>query len=227
MNGVKREIGKERRRFGLAGCFLLAALLAEPVRADVGSGVSSSFTLDTRFSGSSGMGLSALFTVDTRGPMSVVITSEPQSQVGYWGQSVTLSVNATGAPPVIYQWLQNGTPIQGATGSSLVLTNLQLTNAGNYSVVISNSYGSITSSNAYLTINPAGVSLALYPGITVAGVAGFTYGIQYNTNLGNTNGWQGITNVTLVTPTQIWYDSLPATQGQRFYRVVPGPISIP
>jgi hypothetical protein len=156
-----------------------------------------------------------------------IITSQPQSQIGYWGKSVTLTVTAESTTPLSYQWLKNGTSIEGASGSSLVLTNLQLTNAGNYSVVVSNSCGSTTSSNASLTVNPAGVSLALYPGITIDGVVGLTYGIQYNTDLSNTNGWQGMTNVTLGTPNQLWFDVQPASQPQRYYRVVPGPISIP
>jgi hypothetical protein len=91
-----------------------------------------------------------------------------------------------------------------------MLTNLQATNAGNFSVVVTNSYGSTTSSNAHLTVNPAGVSLALYSGITIDGVVGLTYGIQYSTDLSNTNGWQGMANVTLSVPTELWFDVQPA-----------------
>jgi hypothetical protein len=93
--------------------------------------------------------------------------------------------------------------------------------------VITNGYGSAISSNAYLTVNPAGVSLALYSGITIDGAVGLTYGIQYSTDLSNTNGWQGTTNVTLSVPTELWFDPQPASQPQRYYRVVPGPITIP
>jgi hypothetical protein len=102
-----------------------------------------------------------------------------------------------------------------------------MTNAGNYSVVISNSLGSTTSSNAYLTMNPAGVSIALYAGVTIDGVVGLTYGIQSNTDLSNTNGWRGVANVSLDTPNELWFDVQPASQPQRYYRVVPGPIPIP
>jgi hypothetical protein len=155
------------------------------------------------------------------------VTRQPRDLVGYWGASITFTVAAAGAPPLIYQWQKGSAPITGATGASLVLTNLQATDAGNYSVVITNDYGSITSSNAYLTVNPAGVSLALYSGITIDGVVGLTYGIQYSTNLSNTNGWQGLANVTLSVPTMLWFDTQPANQPSRYYRVVPGPISIP
>jgi len=102
-----------------------------------------------------------------------------------------------------------------------------MSNAGNYSVVISNSLGVTTSSNAVLTMNPAGVSLALYAGVSIDGVVGLTYGIQSNTDLSNTNSWRGVANVTLDTPNELWFDVQPANQPQRYYRVVPGPISIP
>jgi Concanavalin A-like lectin/glucanases superfamily/Immunoglobulin domain len=156
-----------------------------------------------------------------------VITSQPRGQVGYWGKNVTFSVSAVGRPSLYYQWLKDNAPIGGPSGSSLVLTNLQLTDAGDYSVVVTNAYGSATSSNAYLTMNPAGVSLALYAGITIEGVVGLTYGIQYSTDLSNTNSWHGMANVTLGAPTQLWFDIQPASQPQRYYRVVPGPITVP
>jgi hypothetical protein len=156
-----------------------------------------------------------------------LITSQPRSQVGYWGKNVTFSATAASTIPLSYQWLKDNAPIAGAFGSSLVLTNLQLTDAGNYSIVITNAYGSTTSSNAYLTMNAAGVSLALYSGITIDGVVGLTYGIQYSTDLSNTNGWRGMANVTLSVPTELWFDVQPANQPRRYYRVVPGPISVP
>jgi hypothetical protein len=53
-------------RRGLAACLLLAALLTGPVQADVGSGVSGLFTVDTRYGFNFGSGVSSLFTVDTR-----------------------------------------------------------------------------------------------------------------------------------------------------------------
>ena len=156
-----------------------------------------------------------------------IIISQPRGQVGYWGKSALLAVTATGAAPLSYQWLKDGSPLAGASGSALPFTNLQTTNAGNYSVVVTNGNGSATSSNAYLTVNPAGVSLALYSGITIEGVVGLTYGIQYSTNLSNPSGWQGRANVSLGAPSQLWFDLQPANQPQRYYRVVPGPISIP
>ena len=155
-----------------------------------------------------------------------IITSEPQSQVGYLNQSVQFEVTAIPSSPILtFQWQTNGVPLPGATNQTLVLTNLQISNAGAYSVVVVNSYGSVTSAPpATLTVNNA--SLALYPGLTLYGNMGTVYGIQASTNL-STGWWFGLANVTLTNTAELWYDSIPAWLSQRFYRAVPGPISIP
>jgi hypothetical protein len=71
------------------------------------------------------------------------------------------------------------------------------------------------------------VSIAIHAGITVEGVVGLQYGIQYNTDLADTSGWRGLANVILTAPKQVWYDPEPALNPQRYYRVVPGLISVP
>ena len=154
------------------------------------------------------------------------ITSQPQSQLGYWGQNASFSVGALPLP-LNYQWQSNGVAITGATNQTLTLTNLQNSFAAGYTVVVANSYGSVTSAPpANLTINPAGVAIALYPGVKIDGVVGLTYGIQYSTNLANTNSWIGRTNLTLSVPSVIWSDYQPSP-AQTFYRVLQGPIPIP
>ena len=80
------------------------------------------------------------------------ITTQPRSQSVLAGQTATFSVAATGTPPLNYQWFFSGTNISGATTNPFMLANVQLTNAGNYSVVITNLSGSVTSSAASLTV---------------------------------------------------------------------------
>jgi hypothetical protein len=81
------------------------------------------------------------------------INRQPQSQVGHLGRAVTFTAEASGNPPLTYQWLKNDAPITGATSASLVLTNLQATDAADYTVVVSNNYGSVTSAApAILTV---------------------------------------------------------------------------
>jgi uncharacterized delta-60 repeat protein len=89
-----------------------------------------------------------------------VITMQPQSQFVNQGDTVSFSVAATGNPPPTYQWLKNGTNalldggnISGATTATMSLTDVQLSDEGLYSAVVSNRVGSVLSSNALLRVN--------------------------------------------------------------------------
>jgi hypothetical protein len=143
-----------------------------------------------------------------------------------WGKGATLSVGAIGSGQLSFQWYLNGAPISGANGDMLNFTSIQFTNAGLYSVVVSSPYGSTTNAAYQVVVNPANVSLGLYPGVTISGVAGYSYIIQSSANLGNTNNWVTITNLTLTQPVQLWVDtnvdaSLPYNP-QHFYQILPG-----
>jgi hypothetical protein len=86
------------------------------------------------------------------------ITVQPTSQTNGVGTTVTLAVTATGTAPLRYQWwdgtdlVKNGGQISGATSNVLTISNVQLTNSGNYAVIVTNFGGSITSSVAALTV---------------------------------------------------------------------------
>ena len=80
------------------------------------------------------------------------ITSQPQSRSVVAGSSATFTVGATSTEPLFYQWRFNGTPISGANLSSYTISNAQLSDAGTYDVVVSNSAGSVTSNPATLTV---------------------------------------------------------------------------
>jgi hypothetical protein len=82
-----------------------------------------------------------------------LISLTPQSQTADVGSAVNLLVNASGAPPLAYQWFFNGTnAIGGATFTELLLTNVQPRDSGAYTVVVTNAFGTITSSPAILTV---------------------------------------------------------------------------
>jgi HYR domain len=87
-------------------------------------------------------------------PTLPIIASQPVSLCAGLGNSTTLSVTATGCGPFVYQWRLNGTNIDGATSSSLTLSNLQFANSGSYSVVVTSPAGSVTSQAALLTVAP-------------------------------------------------------------------------
>jgi streptogramin lyase len=82
------------------------------------------------------------------------ITSQPRSQSVTVGSTAQLSVGVWGTPPPTCQWLHGGIPIAGATSTTLTLPNVQFTDAGIYTVVVTNVGGSETSGPATLTVNP-------------------------------------------------------------------------
>lgn len=173
--------------------------------------------------------IDAIFAAGAAGKCNTpLIVTPPASQEAAWGTSLTLKVTAVGAEPLAYQWLKDGVAVAGASNASLILPNLQLTDAGAYTVIVSNAAGSVTSAPpALVTVKQADVAVALYAGVTIDGVVGQIYGIQSTTKLDDPSSWVGRTNVTLATPTYLWHDSHPATQPQQYYRVLPGPISVP
>jgi len=83
-----------------------------------------------------------------------VITAQPVARTVTAGSSATFSVTATGGV-LSYQWYFNGGAISGATGPDYTVAAAQAANAGGYHVVVSNFYGSVTSSSVQLTVNPA------------------------------------------------------------------------
>ncbi len=70
------------------------------------------------------------------------------------GSSPTLSVGVLGSFPLRYQWLKDGLPIANATNASLPLPGIQMADAGAYTIVVSNSVGSI-SSNLTVNVTPS------------------------------------------------------------------------
>ena len=87
------------------------------------------------------------------------ITQQPMDQTVAVGSNVTFSVYATGTEPLSYQWQVNGTNlvdggnITNSTTTNLIISNVQLTDdGGNYTVIVTNLAGSVTSSNAVLTV---------------------------------------------------------------------------
>ncbi|HEX3717620.1 MAG TPA: lamin tail domain-containing protein [Verrucomicrobiae bacterium] len=81
-----------------------------------------------------------------------IVNLEPQSQTVYVGSMASFAVTASGTPPLTYQWKFNGANIFGATGTSLVLTNVNYTDQGPYTVLISDDAGSTASAPATLTV---------------------------------------------------------------------------
>ena len=82
-----------------------------------------------------------------------IITRQPQNQTVLSGETVTLSVAASGGtPPYSYQWQMDGTNLSGATTNPLVLPSVQSSQTGSYSVIVQGVGASVPSSKALLTV---------------------------------------------------------------------------
>ncbi|HTS20040.1 MAG TPA: pectinesterase family protein [Verrucomicrobiae bacterium] len=129
------------------------------------------------------------------------ILTNPVSMTVTAGAVATFSVTATGIPDPSYQWLFQGTNVlAGATGTTLILTNAQDANAGVYSVIVSNSAGSVTSSGGTLTIIE-GPPAASFSGAPTIGTAPLTVTfLDTSTGMITNRYWDfgdgGITNTT-------------------------------
>lgn len=110
-----------------------------------------SFTVNLSASNAGGTGTRTLtLTINT--PPS--ITTPPQSQTVAGGGSVTFSVVAAGTAPLSFQWRKDGTNLNGFTGSSYTIASVQASHAGDYTAVVSNVAGSVTSTPpAVLVVN--------------------------------------------------------------------------
>jgi pectate lyase len=186
-------------------------------------GTPNSFTFDTfglRPSSASDSASSfdtTLFEVEfIPGATPPAIEIDTQDQTALVGQDATFNVVASGTLPLSYQWYYNtNTVLTNATSSTLTLTNVQLSDSGGYSVVVTNSYGSVTSSVAQLTVStPVAASITtqpqdqsnILPGATAtfSVVAGgsdpLNYQWYYNTNTLLTNATDSILTITNIQP---------------------------
>jgi hypothetical protein len=120
------------------------------------------------------------------------IAVQPTGSTNWEGDSVSFTVGANGTAPVYYQWLKNQTNLVGKTGTSLTLTNLQLTDSGIYSLLVSNAYGFVFSSNAVLRVNPFDLSanaVAYWRLDDASGTSALDSSLNGNT--GTLNGYPG------------------------------------
>jgi hypothetical protein len=129
-------------------------------------------------------------------PTIPLIAGQPETQTAIGGLDPILSVGAFSTAPLSYQWQLNGMNLLDATNATLALINVGPRDAGNYTLVLSNSYGTAVSSNAVLTVVPAvistlspdwGISDAILGGSVTTGsnstVVWFNWGAD--TNYGN------------------------------------------
>lgn len=151
-----------------------------------------------------------------------IIFSQPQSQTVKASSNATFQVLAACISPFTYQWRFNGTNLVGATTSAYTQTNVQATNAGSYTVVLSNQVDVVTSDAAVLTVTevvPATLnsfSFSVESGFhfSLSGGANVTYSIETSTNLVD---WLALTNV-FSADGNLEFTDPPSDGATRFYR---------
>ncbi len=140
-------------------------------------------------------------------PSIPTIVKQPENQPGHVGNSASFFVSAFGSGPLQYQWWGLNLPLSGKTNATLALTDLQIVQAGHYFVVVSNPFGSVTSSIVSLSVSAAGTppTITQQPSnavVTAASNASFSVAATGTSPLSyqwyrGTNFLTGATNATL------------------------------
>lgn len=152
---------KIERALSASGPWTQIATVGANVKTYQNTGLSMNTTYYYRVRAYSSLGDSAYSNVasaTTKGP-GPTITAHPQTQTKDPGQNVTFQVTATGTGTLTYQWLKNGSNlsnnerINGVTTPTLSITSLQATDAGAYSVRVTDSLGAVVSGAAQLYLN--------------------------------------------------------------------------
>jgi M6 family metalloprotease-like protein len=151
------------------------------------------------------------------------VTSQPQSQTALAGDPANFAVEASGSAPLAYQWRKDGTALAGATETALQLAAVSLADAGVYDVLVTNLFGSVTSSPATLVVAPRHPPIAFnFTGgvLTLSwpdAVPGFRLQSQTNApGAGLGPDWFDVPGVQ----TNSFVVPLDATQGGVFYRLL-------
>ncbi|HLH56033.1 MAG TPA: immunoglobulin domain-containing protein [Verrucomicrobiae bacterium] len=136
------------------------------------------------------------------------------------GDTVTFSVVATSSAPLSYQWQKGNVTIPGQNSPTLILSSVTSNDAAQYSVVVSNQLGFVTSAPAALTVT-AGASLQLTisaPGLlNLQGDTGVSWQIQSRDSLA-TGAWLPLSNVLLDLSPKSFTDPNSLSKSNRFYR---------
>jgi hypothetical protein len=146
------------------------------------------------------------------------ILMPPQTQTAEAGATVSLEPYATGEPPPTYQLYLDGTCVLSCgTNGDLELTNVNFSQSGTYTVVVTNVFGAATSAPAMLNVIEP-VPRRWVPGVNLTAQAGSLLGLDYRDDLGPTAEWQTMATMTLSNASQFYFDVSEPLPPQRFYR---------
>ena len=150
------------------------------------------------------------------------ITTHPTSATVTAGHAVSFNVAAGGTPPLAYQWQRNETNLPGATANSYTLEPAQMSATGSYSVLVSNVAGTVTSSNALLTVLPPTPlkfdRLALQPNGALSLWLSAEPGIYAIESSPTLTHWDFVASVTNLSGTFEFISALATNSPTLFYR---------
>jgi PKD repeat protein len=127
------------------------------------------------------------------------ITAQPQPQALPQGSNATFAVGVSGTAPFSYQWRFNSLEIAGANASSFTRSNSQCADAGPYDVIVTNTYGAVTSGVAALTVvTPVALNSGPSNQMLVVGQA-LTLSVDATNDCGNGFAWQWRLGGTAIT----------------------------
>jgi hypothetical protein len=150
-----------------------------------------------------------------------VFTLQPANTIVALGGTATLT--AAASPATGYQWLFNSAPltdgngISGSKSTTLTIAGVTAANVGIYSVLVSEQYDDRPYESAGASLSAE--AFTFYPVVTINGVPGNTYEVDYSTSL-SSPVWIPLTTVTLSSFTQYVVDTATPRSLVRFYRVV-------
>ena len=157
-----------------------------------------------------------------------IITKEPQSQVLLVDEGTSLSVVAHGNGRLAFQWYvgvsgDKSNPVPGATNSVLAVSPLYV--SVNFWVFVSDLFGTVNSATAVIRALPVSTPrlniemAAGLPFLSIEGLVGTAYRIQYATEVTNKN-WTTLLGLTLPSSPFTFSDTSASTNSIRFYRAV-------
>ncbi|HTB85104.1 MAG TPA: immunoglobulin domain-containing protein [Candidatus Sulfotelmatobacter sp.] len=155
-----------------------------------------------------------------------VITSQPVGVTNFDGTTVSFSVTAVGTTPLSYQWYVDGFILDGSTNSTLTLDDIADSDEGEYSVVITNYYGNVTSTPAVLeTVLPLIVTEPVSLTLIQGQAANFSVGVNGQTPF--SYQWQkNGTNVQGATNSILSFGSLQMADAGVYDVIVQNPVGI-
>jgi probable HAF family extracellular repeat protein len=149
----------------------------------------------------------------------VMTMAAPSPQIVGPGATVTLQMQMNAGEALTYQWLHDGTSITGATSPTLNLGGMNMASAGQYTVMVRNSVGTVAMTSVAVDMFSMKLTNGV-PHLAVAAPAGSHFRIDYSDTVGGGTNWQVMTNFTVMGSMNQITDTPSPGSHARFYRAV-------